>query len=341
MRNISNHPPQVSIIIPVYNVEKYLPQCLNSILAQTYTNYEVILVDDGSPDGSGAICDVYVQKDSRFRVIHQENAGVSVSRNKGIEQARGEWITFIDSDDWVEPNYLSNFRLDESNNIDLIIQGLEYYDHRDGHFFNPWSFKDCVLEKQNFLIGFAENRLMEVGFPYGKAYQNRLLMSSKLRFDSRISFHEDHIFVLDYYQLCHKIRLVDATDYKYRCYHTGTSLSSKRHPWAKMNLAGDEMLRRINDMEGIFYKSGSSTAKCILTFAYQCKMTAAEGMVLSDEHFKDKSTLFSQVITKKDIVSCYFPDGLRSKITKWIYCYLPFWSIFIFHYSICFLKKIK
>ena len=331
----------ISIVIPVYNVEKYLPQCLDSVLSQTYTNYEVILVDDGSPDGSGAICDAYAQKDSRFRVIHQKNAGVSAARNNGIEQAAGEWVTFIDSDDWVEPNYLSNFRLDESNGIDLIIQGLEYYDHRDGHFFNSWLFKDCVLKKQNFRLGFAENRLMEVGFPYGKAYCKKLLIDNDLRFDSRISFHEDHIFVLDYYMLCNTIRLVDATDYKYRCYHTGSSLSSKRHSWKKMNLAGDEMLKRIIKMRGIFFASCSATEHCICTNAYACKINAAESVLLSDMPFCQKSKLFNTIIRCYDLKCFYFPTSLRNKFEKKIYMYMPCIMVFAYHKSVQYIKCLK
>lgn len=327
----------ISIIIPVYNVEKYLPKCLDSILAQTFTDYEVILIDDGSPDGSGAICDAYAQKDSRLRVIHQKNAGVSTARNNGIEHARGEWITFIDSDDWVEPAYLSNFRLEESNNIDLIIQGLEYYDHRDGHFFNPWSFKDCVLEKQNFRLGFAENRLMEVGFPIGKAYLKRLLMFSNLRFDSRISFHEDHIFVLDYYQLCHRIRLVDATDYKYRCYHTGTSLSSKRHSWVNLNIAAEGMLKALDNLKDKYLEAGSLYERKIFNYAYSPKISAAmEVFRLKDSDYMKQNALNS-IIDVKQIGECYRPFSKKEKLVKFVLMYVPyifqkyFFSLYIYY----------
>ena len=98
--------PKVSIIVPVYNVEPYLRQCLDSILAQTFTDWECILVDDGSKDGSGAICDEYAEKDSRFRVVHQENKGSSAARNEGLSLSKGIYLSFIDSDDWVENNYL-------------------------------------------------------------------------------------------------------------------------------------------------------------------------------------------------------------------------------------------
>lgn len=96
----------ISVIVPVYNVEKYLSQCLDSILGQTYEALELILVDDGSPDRSGAICDEYAGKDSRIRVIHQENRGQSAARNRGVAEARGEWICFVDSDDFIHPQML-------------------------------------------------------------------------------------------------------------------------------------------------------------------------------------------------------------------------------------------
>lgn len=114
--------PKVSIIVPVYNVEPYLRQCLDSILAQTFTDWECILVDDGSKDGSGAICDEYAEKDSRFRVVHQENKGSSAARNEGLSLSKGIYLSFIDSDDWVENNYLERLlEIAEFNNSDMVI----------------------------------------------------------------------------------------------------------------------------------------------------------------------------------------------------------------------------
>ena len=98
------HPePLISIIVPVYKVEQYLPKCIESILAQTYRNLEILLVDDGSPDTCGAICDAYAAKDDRIQVIHKENGGLSSARNAGMDIARGEYFGFVDSDDWIEP----------------------------------------------------------------------------------------------------------------------------------------------------------------------------------------------------------------------------------------------
>lgn len=136
---------KVSFIIPVYNVEKFLPQCVDSILLQTYTDFEVLLVDDGSPDNSGKVCDAYAQKDLRVRVIHKPNGGLSDARNAGMAAARGEWIAFVDSDDfWVDKTNLSNLmKVAESNqNCDFIGFNCSYY-YEDSHSFVKWvSYND-------------------------------------------------------------------------------------------------------------------------------------------------------------------------------------------------------
>ncbi|MDR3314701.1 MAG: glycosyltransferase, partial [Oscillospiraceae bacterium] len=97
---MQSNPLLISVIVPVYNVEPYLPKCLDSIVSQTYANLEIILVDDGSTDASGSICDAYAAKDERVRVIHQANGGVAAARNAGLDAAVGEYIQFVDSDDW-------------------------------------------------------------------------------------------------------------------------------------------------------------------------------------------------------------------------------------------------
>ena len=112
----------ISIIVPIYNREKYLSECIDSILVQSYSDFEVLLIDDGSTDRSGEICDEYAQKDARIRVFHKENGGVSSARNVGLDNATGEWIAFVDSDDWVGEKYLESFsgHLD----ADLVIGGF-------------------------------------------------------------------------------------------------------------------------------------------------------------------------------------------------------------------------
>lgn len=115
----------ISIIVPVYNTEKYLSACIESILGQTFTNFELILVNDGSKDESGVICDTFSQIDNRIQVIHKSNGGVSSARNSGLEIARGKWITFIDSDDFIKPTFLENLYkpIYEDSKIEFVHGG--------------------------------------------------------------------------------------------------------------------------------------------------------------------------------------------------------------------------
>lgn len=115
---------KISVIIPVYKAEPYLRECLDSVIDQTYTDLEIILIDDGSPDNCGAICDEYAEKDSRVIVIHKENAGVGAARNDGLKIVTGDWLTFVDSDDWIEPEYCEKFiQFASKNQADMIFFG--------------------------------------------------------------------------------------------------------------------------------------------------------------------------------------------------------------------------
>ena len=139
--------PKISVIVPVYNTEKYLDRCIQSILAQTYTDFELLLVDDGSTDSSGAICDKYAEQDSRVRVFHKENGGVSSARNQGLDNAKGEWITFVDSDDWVDREFFNI--LSKSSKPDILIS---YY-VADG--WSRWvsvPFEDATFNTKNMKV---------------------------------------------------------------------------------------------------------------------------------------------------------------------------------------------
>ena len=118
---------KVSVIIPVYNVGSYLEQCIDSILCQSFVNFELILVDDGSTDRSGAICDKYVGKDARIKVIHQPNAGLPTARKVGLENAKGEYVLYVDADDWVDPNHLESLvEVAEQRDADVVLCGFNY-----------------------------------------------------------------------------------------------------------------------------------------------------------------------------------------------------------------------
>lgn len=308
--------PVISVIIPVYNVEKYIRQCVDSVLEQSYRDFELILVDDGSPDNSPAICDEYAQKDTRVSVIHQKNLGVSAARNNGIRHAKGEWITFVDSDDWVSSDYLEKFKVDEDD-TDLIIQGLEYYDHRNGQYFRKIIINDCVIEGPDNQNVVSENNLLGSGYPVAKAFR-RSIIDKGLFFDTSISYHEDHIFVLNAFAVASKIRLVNSTAYKYRYFHTNLSLSTKRHSWENLNIAAIGMINALNTIHDRFLGSGSLYERQIYNFAYGPKISAILEVFRTQLSDQEKRTAIAAIIDRKQMNKYYRPFSCKDRLVKWV-----------------------
>lgn len=185
--------PEISVIVPVYNTEKYLRRCVDSILAQTYTDFELLLVDDGSTDGSGAICDEYAALDPRVRVFHKPNGGVSSARNFGLDHARGQWITFADSDDKMCEAHLEDlakysqydFRANDyrCNNDELPHDSLP-----DKNYSEEVEIGECIATYFN----------QHFRMPWGKRFRADAINKYNIRFNTAITIGEDLIFNLEY-----------------------------------------------------------------------------------------------------------------------------------------------
>lgn len=239
----------VSIIIPIYNVEKYLDKCIKSVLNQTFEDFELLLIDDGSTDNSGKICDAYSLQDSRIKVFHIDNGGVSHARNIGIENSNSQIICFIDSDDWVDEKYLSSM-LKYSIDDDTLVYGNVTHDrlrYRKSSIGFPYMEGDCWIDSQ-VADFFVRNRIPENGYPVAKFFRKRIITQFHLRFDERISLHEDHLFVLQYLLHVKKIVLTADASYHYVHRDTGLSLSSKTHPAKKMIIASDALIKAVGEI---------------------------------------------------------------------------------------------
>lgn len=180
--------PTFSIIVPVYNTEQFLDKCVSSILAQTYNDFELILVDDGSTDNSPNMCDIYAEKDFRIKVIHKKNGGVSSARNCGIDAAKGTYIWFVDSDDYIEPFSLQRlFEVQNSHNAELYV-------------FNNRSV--CELSTENINDFFRKYYFTyALGFePWNKLYKRDIIKANNLQFDTQEKIGEDLLFNINYYK---------------------------------------------------------------------------------------------------------------------------------------------
>lgn len=189
--------PNLSVIVPVYKVEKYLPRCIESILSQTYSDLELILVDDGSPDNCPSICDEYMQKDSRVVVIHKENAGVSAARNDGLKIAKGKYIGFIDSDDYITPNMYEELITNlENNNCDLAIAGYDYVDE-SGNINRAYSSKENEILNQEQVLHHLFDINPTIRFVvWNKVFKENLI--DGLLFDETLKSGEDGKLLYSY-----------------------------------------------------------------------------------------------------------------------------------------------
>ena len=203
----------ISIIVPVYNTEQYLHRCVDSILAQTYTDFELLLIDDGSSDSSGAICDEYATKDSRVRVFHKENGGVSSARNLGLDNAQGEWIGWVDSDDYISPDmYERLFSAVEMDDADLVYCNfwMDYGTKKEIY--------TCVPSSTDHYDMLTKWLTEDWTVLWNSLAKRELYEMNKLRFDTNINFGEDFIITTELRQFSNRVVKIDDGLYFYnRC----------------------------------------------------------------------------------------------------------------------------
>ena len=223
---LSAKPPiSLSVIVPVYNAETYLKACLDSILRQTFGDFELLLINDGSLDGSAEICEQYAAADPRVRVWHQENKGVSCARNLGLSKASGTFLTFCDADDWISEDHFR--QLMEDPQFDLVLSS--YYEFIDDTAIEK-ILPDLNLLNKAALGEFLHSHLVPFSVcfssPWGKRFSRQLVEENRLRFDFRISSGEDTLWVFEYYLKIHSVKVLSSPGYFYRQQHSDQQLSA-------------------------------------------------------------------------------------------------------------------
>ncbi len=203
--------PTISIIVPVYNVEKYLHQCLDSILAQTFTDWECILVDDGSKDNSGHICDEYAGKDGRFKVVHKLKEGVSSARNNGINNAKGTFITFLDADDSMNKKALDHML--SGRDYSLVVIGHENFgcvNKKEGPAVKKLLSIECDLS-----VEWDKDPNAFWWFVWGKLYRTDIIKENDIKFHVGMKYLEDFCFVMDYLSCVDNVYMIPSYDIRH------------------------------------------------------------------------------------------------------------------------------
>ena len=269
---------KVSVIVPVYNVEKYLKRCVDSIRSQTYTNIEIILVDDGSKDSSGKICDEYAEQDDRVKVVHKENGGLGFARNSGLEIASGDYVTFIDGDDSITADHIEKMVSSlEKVDADTCLAGhtkiyanskVEHVNVCAGRVFSGEEVKNEILTR---MVGSNPD-----GSDYIEMSACMVLLSKNIIDDYNIRFHserefisEDLIFDFDYYLKSKKTVVIDDVGYYY--YDNEGSLTTKYNPnrFEKQKIMTREVIRRTKEI-GIYGKCEQRVLNTFVSIARYC-----------------------------------------------------------------------
>lgn len=301
-----NLSPLISIIIPIYNGEKYLKVCLDSILAQTYTHFELILVDDGSTDTSSQICDAYAESDSRVITYHISNGGVSHARNYGINVAKGGWITFIDCDDWITPDYLKDFA---SQNLEPSTLYIIQADKVENGKIKPWPYlyKEgiCKLKAGNERI---IDKLLVYGTPWGKFFNSAVVKENKILFDEQISNHEDTLFYFEYIRRIKNIRILSSR-YYYRIDSTG-SLSKNMAKYQDFLYSSSRITDELNCLiQSNGLKNGNfRRTRHLIQYI---KTKAIRSSFFRNESDVEKEDVL-KIVNRKDILKYYRPTSFRA-----------------------------
>lgn len=227
-----NQTPKISVIVPVYNAERHLRQCIDSILSQSFSNFELLLVDDGSTDTSGTLCEQYAAKDARVQVLHQKNAGVSAARNCGLDEASGEFFTFVDSDDFLDEGFLqAALEGIERENADVFLSGLQMETYAGGKRTQTDVYRIAATRVYSIkeLLDALEQDYPQICIcgPCCKLYRAEICRT--LRFNRKLNFGEDTDFNLDIFAAAKRVLFSEEVFYHYRREGTA-SLFGRFHP---------------------------------------------------------------------------------------------------------------
>ena len=228
---------EIGIIVPVYNAQQSLHRCIDSILTQSYSIFKLILIDDGSKDNSLNICRQYQNSDERVKVYSQNNSGVSMARNKGIELCTSPYLCFTDSDDYLEPHYLQNFveGISASPNVDMVFQGINRVFTNHTEKIVP---KQGFYPRKRLLDGISDiNQYSIFGYICTKMYRTEIIKRYHLRFNKNISISEDRIFALQYLEYCNSLSVINRSAYNYIIHNNG--LTAHKRSYQEIKQAAD------------------------------------------------------------------------------------------------------
>lgn len=324
---------KITVIVPVYKSEQFLRKCVDSILNQTYTNLEVILIDDGSPDGCPAVCDLIAVKDSRVHVIHQKNAGVSAARNAGLRVATGDYFTFVDSDDYIEKEmYSAMMEIAQKHDCDVVMCDCmkEFPDHAELYTHD---IRAGYYSKEQLVEEYYPHLLMMENVEYPPTISNWLCLcrhshsqndTFRLHYEEGIRYSEDLLFGAQMMRQADSFYYMKGQALYHYCMNpqsaTHTYVPDKWEDYKRLHSGIKEFF--LNDQEYNFKKQ---IDLCLLFFVYNAIGDIFSVMTLSKKEKKEK---ISEILSEKEVRTMFnsldvirLPISFKQKVITWCYKY--------------------
>ena len=303
----------ISLIVPFYNCEKYIEECIKSLINQDYDNIEIILINDGSTDLSTEIAKKYAKKDNRIRLVEQENSGVSVARNKGIELAKGEYIAFVDSDDFLEKDYISFlYDLITNNNTDISVSlGIRKFDKYGGEKKAKEQMQQSIILDK--IKATEELLYYNIGVqPFNKLISRNLINKNNIKFEESIAYGEDFIFNIDCFTNANAVAVGDKIIYNYRVDNENSAMAKLKPRLIKDNIKAQEIIK--NKVEKIdkglekacHYSRWHTYCDCLNTIVGCNEKKKYENEYNMLKHICQKDAIYGlkAKISKKEKIKC-------------------------------------
>lgn len=296
---------EFSIIIPVYNAEEYLERCISSVINQDYKDFEVILIDDGSKDRSGTICDEYARKDNRVKVIHQINAGVSTARNVGIKNSKGTYIIFLDSDDSLKEESLArlNDTIEKNEEIDCILYNVDN------------KFKDGMYRGEKLTALIVQLIITEkINPPWNKVYKRNIIEENNIVFDKNIQIGEDLLFSITYLSYAENICILNEELYNYTVDNRNSLTQKyKENKYKQLMYADDEIRKYLQTfqskriLECEKYIRLKNIFSCFMDLSHtDCSYTKKQKKIFVKKARKDNKIIIKRLGIKLYLISMIY-----------------------------------
>lgn len=317
--------PLVSIIVPCYNIEKYIENCVQSILKQTFSNFELLLIDDGSSDDTLKVLNNLQKNDKRIKILNHKNRGVSYSRNIGIQQSIADYIIFIDGDDFIEFDFIES-HIKEIKNQEWVVSGMinvkQSKKEKNKNFIKLLkSTSDFIIEKKNFFKLIEYNSLAT---PCCRVYSSEIIKKNKIQFLENISYQEDLLFNLEYMKHIHNIRLIDYFGYHYIEHDNGSS-SRYHFNFEQIILLFEQMISMSNSKEDTLV---------LQEFFFQTIMKKFSNIMHPKSPKSNSEKLIEiNLVTKSNYYNFILPYLMKTKINLILKLILKYkLSFFLFFY---------